>query len=321
MSLPLLPQKINFLNGTVKNFNSIFMSNISQVKTDSDWGAEASRINQNFQNINVDLEKVKNSTTKFKGYFSTEELLFEKYPNPSIGEYAWVGTPYPGTVYDIVDGAWHNTTTVPDEESVDLADYYNKSEVDSKTEELKLEIQVLENKVSSLSQEVTSKTEEIEGEFQTLEIKFNYLSQKVDSKTEELESGLNSLKGEFTSLSQEVTYKTEEIKGKIQLLENNFSSLNREVNSKISELKDEIQIIKNNYESLSQKVDLKIVEFEEGIKTLKGNYDSLSKEVNSNKEELKEEIQALKNNFVALSQEEYDSIKEKDPNTFYFIYE
>lgn len=33
------------------------MTNISQIQVDSDWGTEAARINQNFQNMNTDLEK------------------------------------------------------------------------------------------------------------------------------------------------------------------------------------------------------------------------------------------------------------------------
>lgn len=129
------------------------MSNLSQIKTDSDWGSEASRINQNFQNLNVDLEKVKNSTTKFKGYFSSESVLYEKHPAPSVGEYAWVGIPYPGIIYDVSDSNWHNTGTVPDDASVDLADYYNKSEIDFKAGELKEEIQNVRNNFIALSQE------------------------------------------------------------------------------------------------------------------------------------------------------------------------
>lgn len=35
------------------------MSNLSQILADSNWGQESARINQNFQNLNADLEKVK----------------------------------------------------------------------------------------------------------------------------------------------------------------------------------------------------------------------------------------------------------------------
>lgn len=114
------------------------MSNISKVKTDSDWGTEASVINQNFQNVSTDLEKVKNSTTKFKGYFISESSLKSKYPSPQLGDTAWVGETYPGTVYDVqTAGTWHNTGKAPDTGSVDLADYYTQSQIDAMKEKVK----------------------------------------------------------------------------------------------------------------------------------------------------------------------------------------
>lgn len=106
------------------------MSNLSQILADSNWGQESARINQNFQNINTDLEKVKSATTKFKGYFTTEESLKNKFGFPKIGDTAWAGEPYPGTVYDVqTDGQWHNTGKAPDTGSVDLQDYAKKAEL------------------------------------------------------------------------------------------------------------------------------------------------------------------------------------------------
>jgi hypothetical protein len=55
------------------------------------------------------------------GYFETEALLLAKHPNPKTGDSAWVGTPYPGVVYDVLtDGTWHATTTAPETPAVDL---------------------------------------------------------------------------------------------------------------------------------------------------------------------------------------------------------
>jgi signal peptidase I len=51
---------------------------------------------------------------KFKGYYPTESLLKSTYPTPKSGEYAYVGTPYPGTVYEVsTDGTWTNTGVTP----------------------------------------------------------------------------------------------------------------------------------------------------------------------------------------------------------------
>ncbi|MDY3266229.1 MAG: DUF2817 domain-containing protein [Phocaeicola sp.] len=59
-------------------------------------------------NIDDKIEHIQ-IESKNKGYYQTKELLLKKYPNPSDGDTAWVGTPYPGNVYDVVDGQWHDT--------------------------------------------------------------------------------------------------------------------------------------------------------------------------------------------------------------------
>lgn len=131
------------------------MSNLSQILADSNWGQESARINQNFQNINTDLEKVKSATTKFKGYFTTEESLKNKFGSPKIGDTAWVGESYPGTVYDVqTDGQWHNTGKAPDTGSVELQDYAKKAELTELEEKIEgigeVDLSGLENKTSSI---------------------------------------------------------------------------------------------------------------------------------------------------------------------------
>lgn len=125
------------------------MSNLSQILADSNWGQESARINQNFQNLNADLEKVKSATTKFKGYFTSETGLKSKYPSPQVGDTAWVGETYPGTVYDVqVAGSWHNTGKAPDTGSVDLQDYAKKAELT----ELEGQLGSLEEKVEGIGE-------------------------------------------------------------------------------------------------------------------------------------------------------------------------
>lgn len=131
------------------------MSNLSQILADSNWGQESARINQNFQNLNADLEKVKSATTKFKGYFTSETGLRSKYPSPQVGDTAWVGETYPGTVYDVqVAGSWHNTGKAPDTGSVDLQDYAKKAELTELEEKIEgigeVDLSGLENKTSSI---------------------------------------------------------------------------------------------------------------------------------------------------------------------------
>ena len=147
------------------------MTNISQINTDSNWGTEAPKMNQNFQNISTDILKLKNSTTRFKGYHTSEEGLKSKYPAPQSGDYAWVGTPYPGKVYDVANGQWHNTNQDPPAESVDLVNYYTKEEINSITEGQ-------DAKLSKLADTQTTQGEEIE--------KINAEAVFSDANTEEL---------------------------------------------------------------------------------------------------------------------------------------
>lgn len=109
------------------------MSNLSQIKTDSNWGEEAPRINQNFQHINVELQKLKSGTINNKGYFSTEELLKQIYPPEKckVGMIAYVGDVSPYFIYEYQElTGWTNTGEVYTPE-VELGDYYKKDEVDA----------------------------------------------------------------------------------------------------------------------------------------------------------------------------------------------
>ncbi|WP_455498626.1 hypothetical protein [Coprobacter sp.] len=76
----------------------------------------------------VDAELIKG--TRFKGYFLNETLLRRKWPSPQVGDYAWVGTVYPGVLAECVTSeVWRLTETVPQIPSVDLADYALKEKL------------------------------------------------------------------------------------------------------------------------------------------------------------------------------------------------
>lgn len=68
-------------------------------------------------------EYVGENRTGIIPHFNTESELNASRPNPSNGEQAWVGTPYPGTVWNVVDSVWTDTTVVPDVNTVDLNGY------------------------------------------------------------------------------------------------------------------------------------------------------------------------------------------------------
>lgn len=75
-----------------------------------------------------DSERIDNVSKSHKGYFQTLEQLKAKYPTPKEGETAWVGEPYPGNVYDVVDGAWHDTGVPANEGSGSGTSNYNDLE-------------------------------------------------------------------------------------------------------------------------------------------------------------------------------------------------
>lgn len=109
---------------------------LNTISNTGSWGNSANRLNENFSKVNTEVEKLKNATTKNKGYFTTEEALRAAYPTPTDGTYAWVGTPYPGTVYESTGGAWADTGQVPDTELVNLAEYATKEEVQAIRDEI-----------------------------------------------------------------------------------------------------------------------------------------------------------------------------------------
>lgn len=66
-------------------------------------------------------EDLQNATIDRKGWFPNIEVLESAFPNPTPGNTAWVGTPYPGFVYKCeVAGTWTATTEVPPSPEVNI---------------------------------------------------------------------------------------------------------------------------------------------------------------------------------------------------------
>lgn len=87
----------------------------------------AERIGGMFADM-LDYMDENSSGGNYKGYFQNATLLNEKYPNPANGDYAWVGEPYPGNVYDVVDGKWHDTGEKA-EDGLDPSEFATKEEL------------------------------------------------------------------------------------------------------------------------------------------------------------------------------------------------
>lgn len=101
------------------------LSDLPEVPASDGMFVFASKTNPDgtFESGKLSVRKIKEEAQKKRGYFNTYESLIAKHPNPSEGETATAGTPFPGTVYDVVAGAWHNTGVVPSTDSIPINDY------------------------------------------------------------------------------------------------------------------------------------------------------------------------------------------------------
>ncbi|NDW17762.1 hypothetical protein D0T53_02385 [Dysgonomonas sp. 216] len=78
-------------------------------------------------NSKASKEDLANATTNFKGYHTSLAALLAIHPQNENKKdfFAWVGTPYPGTVHKVFadKGAWTDTGEVPTQQEIDLAEY------------------------------------------------------------------------------------------------------------------------------------------------------------------------------------------------------
>lgn len=92
----------------------------------------------NTQRLSQLVAELQNATIRFKGYHTDATTLPQD--DRKKGDFAWVGSPYPGTVYKVNTdgGAWIKTDEVPQQEEVNLEEYAKKEELTSKADILTL---------------------------------------------------------------------------------------------------------------------------------------------------------------------------------------
>lgn len=108
------------------------MSTISKIQTDSNWGSEVTKINQNFTNLNTDIVKLQNTAGIKVPLFSSVSAATASIPSPYEGQLILVGSTLPAPVYRWNGSSWANTGTTGGGTSTALTDYYTKSEIDSR---------------------------------------------------------------------------------------------------------------------------------------------------------------------------------------------
>ena len=110
------------------------MATISTIKKESNWGAEATKINQNFTNVNTELTKLNNTYGLKIPLFSSTSAASTAIPSPYEGQLILVGSTLPAPVYRWNGSSWDNTGTTGGSASAPLTDYYTKEEVDASQE-------------------------------------------------------------------------------------------------------------------------------------------------------------------------------------------
>lgn len=106
---------------------------LEQVKQQTTWNDASESINSNFAKVDIEIEKLKNVTTRDKGYYQTVEALTAAHPTASVGSRAFVGyvAPYAVYVWDKATSKWVDTGETITDATLDLGDYYTKADVDN----------------------------------------------------------------------------------------------------------------------------------------------------------------------------------------------
>lgn len=108
------------------------MVKTSQISSDSNWGAEASKLNQNFNAVNTAIEKLENTGgIKMPLFASTSEI--SKYiKSPYMGQMVLIGSSLPAPVYKWNGSSWVSAGFNGGNATAPLSDYTTKVEFDEK---------------------------------------------------------------------------------------------------------------------------------------------------------------------------------------------
>lgn len=101
----------------------------NQIKQDGYWKDAAESLNDNFNKISVEIDNISEKTERAKGLFSTLERLKQVIPNPKDGDWAYVGTSFPASIYLVEDGEWVTKGGTGGGSEISLKDYLQSTPV------------------------------------------------------------------------------------------------------------------------------------------------------------------------------------------------
>lgn len=108
------------------------MEDLNNVPSTGTFGNSINQVNQNFGLVKGAIENLEGRTIRSKGLFPTQTALTAAYPSPKVGDYAYVGSGLPATIYDcLVEGTWHNTGQTGGSETIDLSAYSTTAQMNT----------------------------------------------------------------------------------------------------------------------------------------------------------------------------------------------
>lgn len=80
--------------------------NFNQIKQQGYWKDVAESLNDNFNRVGTEVDKLSEKTEKSKGLYTSLDNLKSAVPNPVDGDWAYVGTSFPAQIYIAKSGEW-----------------------------------------------------------------------------------------------------------------------------------------------------------------------------------------------------------------------
>lgn len=102
------------------------MESLNNIPQAGNFGDIATKLNDNFNKLNIAVETVKSDYIPNKGYFASLASLQTSYPSPEAGDTAYVANTSSSTgyyIYNVVNGVWTASTVEAPPVSVPINDY------------------------------------------------------------------------------------------------------------------------------------------------------------------------------------------------------
>ncbi len=163
---------------------------LNEIKKENNrWEQIANALNRNFEIISSSIEGVKESTSRNKGYFGTEDELVSLYPTSTVGDKAYVGQSFPYHVYVYTDSGWADQgKQSAGDERVELGEYYTKTEADQTFVSYDLEADEIERVEKTLVTNALRKTKQTLTVQEKLQSRTNIGAVSMDDVNKEFEA-------------------------------------------------------------------------------------------------------------------------------------